>query len=341
MGYNNCMIKKINLKTFHKSLIIFATVLLILSTSSTTIAAATFTPSETAKVEQFQKQYAALDKMPFSLSNLYVTKPEFCRHFKEGVLVPNYLSTQLNYINYYRSLFDLNPVSDNSTANLKSQKTAAVLATLNANPLINQHGLPYEKRPKDITRATWKIAKSTSRTANLNFNAGNQSAGDVITDLLTDRYNLSGLDTGHRAWLLSTRLSSVGTGAAYGTNGYRYSVQKILNASDVFRSASQELVTYPSKGLFPLELVNDPQIAWSLYFSDQAITTTPDITITDNTTAQTYQATNVTNYQDAGYGNFQTIISYLPGATPLIAGHEYEVKVQGICQYKFKLFKQE
>ncbi|MEB3363587.1 hypothetical protein SDC49_07175 [Lactobacillus sp. R2/2] len=46
--------------------------------------------------------------------------------------------------------------------------------------------------------------------ANLNFNTTDQSAGDVITDLLTDRYNLTGADTGHRAWLLSTRLTSTG-----------------------------------------------------------------------------------------------------------------------------------
>ncbi|WEV70991.1 hypothetical protein OZY43_00710 [Lactobacillus sp. ESL0785] len=152
---------------------------------------------------------------------------------------------------------------------------------------------------------------------------------------------MSGLDTGHHAWLLSTRLSSVGTGAAYDSNGYRYSVQKILNTDDIFRPASQKLVTYPSKNLFPFELVNNPQIAWSLYFSNRAITTTPQITITDETTKQTYQATRVTNYQDAGYGNFQTIISYLPGATPIIAGHEYKINVHGLYQYQFKLFKQE
>ncbi|MDF7672831.1 CAP domain-containing protein [Lactobacillus sp. ESL0701] len=324
-----------------KLLITLASLLLVFPISSTTVMAAEFTPTEANKVEQFQQQYAALNKTPFNLNNLYEAKPKLNRRFKEGILAPSYLNTQLDYINYYRSLFDLSPVIENSNADLKSQKTAAVLAALNANPLINQHGLPYEKRPKEITRTTWKIAQTTSKTANLNFNTGNQSAGNVITDLLTDRYNLAGLDTGHRAWLLSTRLSSIGTGAAYGSNGYRYSVQKVLNACDAFRPASQELVTYPSKGLFPIELVSDRQIAWSLYFSNQTITTTPQITITDNDTAQTYQATNVTNYRDVGYGNFETIITYLPGTTPLIAGHEYEVKVSGICQYKFKLFKQE
>ncbi|WEV70992.1 hypothetical protein OZY43_00715 [Lactobacillus sp. ESL0785] len=148
-----------------KLLIALASVPLVFSISSPV--AADFTPDETTKVEHFQHKYAALNKMPFSLNNLYATKPSFNRKFKEGILAPNYLSAQLNYINYYRSLFNLKPVVENPADNLKSQKTAAVLSTLNANPLINQHGLPYEKRPKDITRATWKVAQTTSKNRQL------------------------------------------------------------------------------------------------------------------------------------------------------------------------------
>ena len=74
-----------------------------------------------------------------------------------------------------------------------------------------------------------------------------------LSDLLTDRYNLSGSDTGHRAWLLSTRLSKISVGAAYGTNGYRYSVNQVLNVGDSARTASREMVAYPNAGVFPLE----------------------------------------------------------------------------------------
>ncbi|MEB3363803.1 CAP domain-containing protein [Lactobacillus sp. R2/2] len=88
--------------------------------------------------------------------------------------------------------------------------------------------MPFEKRPKVINKSVWQLARNISSKANLNFNTSDQTAGDVITDLLTDQYNLTGADTGHRAWLLSTRLTSTGAGAAYGKNGYRYSVQKVL-----------------------------------------------------------------------------------------------------------------
>ena len=70
------------------------------------------------------------------------------------------------------------------------------MAAVNANPFINQHGLPSEKKPNYISKSIWKLAKDTSETSNLNFNVSPQSAGDVITDLITDHYNLTGSDTG-------------------------------------------------------------------------------------------------------------------------------------------------
>lgn len=307
--------------------------------SNTQTYAAELTPIEKSKINKLQQEYVQLDKTAFNFNNLYLTKPHFKTKFKQGVLVPAYLNSQLAYTNYYRELFGLNPVNENSEDNIAAQKTAAVLAALNANPMINQHNLPHDKRPKLISKDTWQLARSTSNQANLNFNTTDQSAGDVITDLLTDRYNLGGADTGHRAWLLSTRLTTTGIGAAYGTNGYRYSVQKVFNPVDVFRSPSQEMVTYPSAGVFPIELLAGENIAWSVYLSSRHFDGTPTITITDKDNGETYQAKNVHNYSKTGYGNFETIITYYPGSIPLIVGHEYEVKITGLTSYSFKLFQ--
>lgn len=322
----------------HQIFIILSSLLFILPFSSTPVAAADYTPSETSKIAQFQQEYSALNKAQINSRNLYSTRPQLSYPFKAGTLTPSYIDDQLNYINYYRSFFGLNPVKKCQQDNIAAQKTAAVLAAINANPLINQHNLPYEKRPKFVNKTLWQLARATSNAANLNFNASDQSAGDVITDLITDQYNLSGSDTGHRAWLLSTRLTTTGTGAAYGKNGYRYSVQKVLNPSDTFRPASQEQVTYPSSGVFPIELVQGNNVAWSLYLSNRTIKETPPITITDENSQISYLATNVRNYHRSGYGNFQTIITYSPGLTPIILGHEYRVEIGNITSYRFKLF---
>jgi hypothetical protein len=189
------------------------------------------------RCRRFQRPNTRLwSKTVYSAQNLYAVKPSLKQNFKAGTLNQAYVASQLAYINYYRDLFGLKAVKATASGNKNAQTTAAVMAAINANPFVNQHGLPTDKRPAFISKKTWLLAQDVSSAANLNFNASNQSAGDVITDLLTDRYNLSGSDTGHRAWLLSTRLSKISVGAAYGTNGYRYSVNQVLNLGDAYAS---------------------------------------------------------------------------------------------------------
>ncbi len=302
--------------------------------------AAEFSDGEINEVHHFQQEYASLSKTKYNRKNIYAVRPHLKKKFRVGRLKKSYIDAQLAYINYYRSLFGLNPVITTKTSDRNAQKTAAVMAAVNANPFINQHGLPGEMRPIFISRSLWKLAQDTSEASNLNFNVKNQSAGEVVTDLLTDHYNLTGPDTGHRAWLLSTRLTKTGIGAAYGSNSYRYSVQKVLNISDLFRPASKPVVTYPSSGVFPIELAKGKNVAWSLYLSDKTFTGRPQIEITDLDTDQVYRASQVKNFSSAGYGNFKTVITYSPGNMPIIDGHEYEVNITGLYKYTFKLFQQ-
>lgn len=328
---------------FHRQINILVTSLTLLvpvSFTASQVQAATFTSSEISQVHQIQNEYAALPKLAYSQANLYSVAPHLTEPFSAGKLSDNYINSQLAYINYYRRLFGLTSISANSTDNDNAQITASVMAAIKANPFTNQHGLPGESRPSFISDMYWTIARNVSAGSNLNFNVSNQSAGDVITDLLTDRYNLDGADTGHRAWLLSTRLTTTGIGAAYGVNGYRYSVQQVAYPSDSFKAASKASVTYPSSGVFPIELLQGGNVAWSVYLSDQIITSNPQIMITDLDTGQKVTATNVHNYSSKGYGNFVSVITYSPGNLNLISGHQYMVDIAGITTYTFKLFNE-
>ncbi|MBP2057462.1 hypothetical protein J2Z60_000626 [Lactobacillus colini] len=300
--------------------------------------ATSFTQSESSKIKNLQNQYANLPKMVFAKNNIYSKAPHLSSPFSAGILTDSYVSSQLAYINFYRSLFNLPAITTNPTDNDNAQVTASVMAAINANPFKNQHGLPNEKRPKYISKINWSIAKNVSASSNLNFNVSDQSAGDVITDLLTDSYNLDGSDTGHRAWLLSSRLTTTGIGAAYGSNGYRYSVQQVAYASDSFKAAAVPTVTYPASGIFPIELLKGKNIAWSLYLSDRTVLGKPTITITDLDTGQMVKATKVKNYSSGGYGNFATVLTYFPGNLNLVAGHSYSVKIKGVYNYTFKLY---
>lgn len=312
----------------------------IVSTDQQFTQAATFTTNEVNLMHKLQNNYAALDKTPYSNQNLYQIKPNLTAPFSSGVLKPAYVDSQLAYINYYRSLFDLPAISADQVSNDNAQTAASVMASMNANPFVNLHGLPNQKQPSWISDLNWNIAKDATANSNLNFNVSNESAGDVITDLITDSYNLSGQDTGHRAWLLSPWLTTTGIGAAYGTNGYRYSVQRVINITDPLRAPAKTTVTYPSDGLFPIELLHGSNIAWSLYLTDQVITSNPQITITDLDTGQKSFATNVQNYNKEGFGNFSTILTYYPGNIALISGHQYQVNINNVYQYSFKLFNE-
>lgn len=308
------------------------------TTNATHAYASTFTQTEETRIKNIQEQYNSLPKTIFAQNNIYSKAPHLTSPFSSGALNNSYVSDQLAYINFYRSLFNLPTITSNTTDNENAQITASVMAAINADPFKNQHGLPNDKRPKYISKTNWSIAKIVSASSNLNFNVSDQSAGDVITDLLTDSYNLDGSDTGHRAWLLSSRLTTTGIGAAYGSNGYRYSVQQVAYASDSFNTASIPTVAYPTSGIFPIELLQGKNIAWSLYLSDQTILGKPKITITDLDTGQTVKATKVKNYSNLGYGNFATVLTYFPGKLKLVSGHSYSVKIKGIYNYTFKLY---
>ena len=132
---------------------------LLVSLANQTTQAATFTTQEINEVHNFQKEYAQLDKTSYSISNIYAKKPHLSKKFNAGRLSSKYIRTQINYINYYRSLFGLPAVTTSNTLNNNAQRTAAVMAAINANPFVNQHGLPSEKRPTYISKATWKVAK--------------------------------------------------------------------------------------------------------------------------------------------------------------------------------------
>lgn len=302
--------------------------------------AAIFTKTEKELVDQLQTKYENLDKTPYSSANLYEVAPSLVDPFSAGTLPAAYINAQVAYINYYRSLFDLPAIVSNAADNQAAQVTASVMAAAQASPYVDQHGLNSVTQPEFIDQENWLTARQVSSSSNLNFSSYNESSGDVVTDYLKDNYNLTGNDTGHRAWLLSTRLSRTGIGAAYGTNGIRYSVQTVMYGDDIFRAPTKNSVPYPSTGVFPIELLQGGNIPWSYYLSDTKLTTTPQITVRDIDTGITSTATNVGNYSSHQYGNFNTILTYYPGNINLVSGHEYQVVIQGVATYNFKLYNQ-
>lgn len=71
------------------------------------------------------------------------------------------------------------------------------------------------------------------------------------------------------------------------------------------------------------------------------MTSTPKISVTDDDTGKTVTASQVANYSEYGFGNFQAVITYYPSKLQLTAGHKYTVRAGNLATYSFKLFKPE
>lgn len=320
-----------------KRLISFACLLIstigFLAIDSPDANSATFTKSEIKQVKKYQAQYKQINKAKYSRNN-FLNQNQALPNY--SILQQDYMSSFLDGVNYYRSLYKLPYLKLNSADTTNAQITAQVMASVNASPYQNQHGLPYITKPSDLNSETWSIARKTSNNSNLDFTKYDASGLDIVKDFFTDQHDLSS-DTGHRSWLISPYVSVTGFGSYYSPNNQvRYSVMPILKPVKK-KIHSNVPVYYPEKGVFPIE---ECRTKWSVYLLNRRVKGTPRITITDLDNQKKYHATNVRNYSKLGYGYFKTIIVYSKGKTKLIPGHEYRIKILGVGSYKVKLFNE-
>lgn len=308
------------------------------------VSAAKYSQSEASSARSFQKTYQSLDTTNYTQSNLYNTLPNFAAPFEAGKLTAGYISTSMDYINYYRSLFGLPSEANHDKDNHDAQIGAAALASVNAKTNLRAHGLLGYKRPAYISKTDWNAAENAT-LGNINFLESNTgaTAGEIVTDLLQDRNNLAGAgNPGHRALLLSARATHMGIGAAYGKdNGKFYSVENGVFADDILRPAVQNTVTYPSKNVFPYELLTS-DTPWSAFFANKRISRTPKVYITDLTTGKKNRAVLVRNFGSDYYGSGYTgAISFKPSnQTKIVNTHKYKVQIGNVYTYSFRLFRQ-
>ncbi|WP_210403765.1 CAP domain-containing protein [Lactobacillus xujianguonis] len=332
---------KLNQKLFLLTAISVLTFIMRLSTQP--VCAAKYSKSEATQVRSFQKQYHKLSLIVYSKDNLYQTPPNFSRPFHPGLLEVHYISTSMAFINYYRQLCGLPTENNFAKDNFDAQLGAASLAAVNAAINLKAHGLLGYRRPIYISKTDWYTAESAT-LGNINFLDTNFSAtaGQIVTDLLQDTNNLAGpTNTGHRALLLSAKATHMGIGAAYGKdNNILYSVENGVFADDILRQPAKKIVTFPSKTVFPYELLTN-KTRWSAYFAYSQFTTVPKIYITDLTTNKRYRAQDVQNSLTCFYSDgYATSLSFTPGKTKLINTHKYQVKIGNWYSYSFRLFRE-
>ena len=314
---------------------------LTLATNNHSVYAADFSQEESQQVVDYQKQYQAIDKSTYSNQNMYDSTPT---DTDSGKLNSQYIKTSLDYINYYRKLAGLNAETTTDSANNDAQLAAWALAKVNYPVSKDAHGILNTQKPEGMTDSDWdkaQLASFGNITFTHNYDGSSNPETDVNSPFL-DNNNIDGTAlTGHRDLLLSARASRIGFGAAIGTNKIKYTVQNGVFADDLLKSNIWADVSFPSKELYPIELLQHENTPWSIYLGNTEVVGTPVITITDKDTGKTYTATNVKNLGrfNWAYG-YKTTIDYMPTGVELVLGHEYLVKVGNVYSYSFKLFSQ-
>lgn len=306
-----------------------------------------YTAEEQATINKLQAEYAELVGSNNSISDIYATIPSTTAPFATGALNSTAIQKVVAWVNYYRALSGLPAINSNSDSNDLAQIASAVMAYAQSDPYTNQHGLKGTTQPQDISDLYWNRAILGTSQSDLYFGFPS-TLGSLVKELIIDNTNIDGFDTGHRAWLLSPYLSKIGVGMAKSDTGRTYASLLVANTPDQYNTPSQNVVTYPSQGVFPVEeLQDDKALPWSVAFAKDA-----DL-VTDNTTITVTNLTNgTTGTVLPSYSGSQayskTVISFLPPTTLTINDHsEYQVTINGLNSssmpsytYTFKTFSE-
>lgn len=310
-----------------------------------------YSPSEIAQVKELQRTYQSLDNDLYNKNNLFTVAPNLATNgsFNPGVLSNNAINGTVNWINYYRQLSGLSPITTKEASNNTSQISSAVMAVSNSSPYINQHFLANTPRADFLSPYYWNQAVYGTGYGNLYFGFP-KTIGEPVRELIYDDTDIEGANTGHRAWLLSPKLSTVGVGIAIANSGRQYETIFVNNPTDLYNTPEKSVVAYPSR-LFPVEELTNRYgalIPWSITFADQnknMVTSQTSITVenlTDGTVGTTVPST------DKSYAYLSDVIAYIPPKGVTINDHSsYRVTINNLnsesipsYSYTFKTFSE-
>ena len=311
----------------------------------------TYTSSEEQAIKAYQQQYASLSGDSDTIANLYDTNPVFSDTFNPGVLKTSVIDQTINWINYYRNLSGLPDIAGNLDSDTLAQISSAVMASAGSNPFKNQHGLVNTTKPTNIPDIYWNRAVLGTDSSDLYFGYPT-TIGEPIKELILDNTNISGLDVGHRAWLLSPYLSTVGVGIATSpANGRQYESILVRNTPDANRTPALNVVSYPGNGVYPIEALvastGSTAIPWSVAFAQNENLVSDNTTITvTNLTDGTTGTVSPSYYGSEGFS--KTVVSFLPPTNVTMNDHsQYQITVNDLnsetipsYSYTFKTFSE-
>lgn len=306
-----------------------------------------YTSTQAHQIKQWQHRYDQLSQQAYSDHDIYQQRPRFAPKLTAGQLRASYQRELLDYVNFYRALAGLPGIRYGLNANNQAQWAAVDMAAADG----FSHGLIKQRRPKLVTKNQWAIGQQVTETSNIGQMVMPERIDQTMGNYLRDNFNVEGNNTGHRAWLLSPVVHTIGIGIAHrpkSTFGYS-NIYFADQSQRAITPTRNQIINYPSAGVFPRAMLvsqqHDHPIYWSSNFTlDAATSGRVRVEIRDDTTHQQHWAHNVRVNRSQHYGQFAMIITYRPPFT-VINGHQYTVSITGLThhphgyRYRFSPFK--
>lgn len=219
-----------------------------------------FTAAEREKIAQLRELRATFGDP----GEPYAQEPSTSAPYSLGKVNDAYLQDGLNTINYARAIAGLAPVAMSEEKNQSAQAGAVLLVA-------GGYG-HYPSQPADMPDDFYKQGYAATSTSNIGM--GHDDLSDFTLSCLDDSDSSNYTRVGHRRWLLDPDLTTVGLGCA----DRRYTTKVVGDTYVPW--GGPEYVTWPSEGVFPMELFRE-ELVWSCSFSPNVYTTDrEDITVT-------------------------------------------------------------
>lgn len=299
------------------------------------VSAATYTSAEQRQINKQRKMYHKISQREYDDHNSYAQRPSFKKHLVVGKLSNHYQTQLLASLNFYRQIEGLPTVYYGFNANQQAQTAAADMAAANN----FQHGLKGITRPDVVSQRQWQEGQQITLNSNIGEMNVPERLDATMGNYIRDNFNVEGNNTGHRAWLLSPIVHSVGIGVAHRPNA-TFAYSDIYFTDQAQRAVTPNravVINYPTTGVFPKELltsdVKNRPVYWSSAFTmEQGTTGRVQVQVTDLTAKRTVNAAHVNLDHTNHFGQFASIITYRP-SLKIVNGHQYRVRLTGLTQY--------
>ncbi|MBW1604841.1 hypothetical protein [Lactobacillus sp. Sy-1] len=303
-----------------------------------------FTSSEISQINEYKSEAAAIGNGN-SDSDVYDTKPNVNGTFNIGKLSQNYIDNSVKWVNFFRSMLHLKPLTNSSDWNTEAQYGAAALDALNTNLKTDGiiiHELPVNYKPSYVSDQDWQRANNATKTSNLGYSVtfppSNSTPYKTVTGFLNDGDNLNASEgPGHREWLIGN-VDKIGIGYSR-----VYSDYKLFNNNSYDDSiVNQNPVNFPGDGLFPIDLVKNTSWSVSVPTNFNNTTVKPAVTVYDNTDKKAVSVSDVNingryNYSATGFvygsGYFGSNVWFTPDASAIKVNHSYTITVNNLPGY--------